>query len=491
MIPLLKPEQLARLSPLVRAEYRIRYKQALDVEREKIYAQLPWSKRWKPIIEQGLRPLSGERYKYWHSEKRFNVVAAGLRSLKTEIGKRRLIRSAVRATPHPFGGRRFGFASPTQQQSKRIAWRDLIALCPRDRIKSISETDLKITLQVPNPEINNPDNDPNFDTEIWVLGFDKTARAEGASWDGLHLTEYADMPKDIWGVHIRPLVADREGWITLEGRPDYSAPNNDNFKELFELGLSGKDPEWISFRWSASDIISTEEYDSLRSTMTDEEVRQEGDGSFETAPGRAYGYFSYNTHVKETPYDPMLNVRISCDFNIGHHNWGIYQVASDGEWRSIDQVYLQNAMVDDMLKELKEMKLEPLLKIKSQMLNRKATLADLNIIFYGDYAGQNRTAFATYTGWRQIRNAFEDPQGNSFAEFEYRVAPPIGDRINKVNGKLKSADGKVHARIDPKCKQLIRDLEKVTRKMLFSQQKDGEITHASDALGYAICQYER
>jgi hypothetical protein len=67
--------------------------------------------------------------------------------------------------------------------------------------------------------------------------------------------------------------------------------------------------------------------------------------------------------------------------------------------------------------------------------------------------------------------------------------PAVKDRINIVNAKLRSASGTIGVTIDPRCKELIRDLEEVCYKSTSSQidkDRDRLRTHLSDALGYLI-----
>ncbi len=440
----------------------------------------PPTPRWTPILEKGIYPLRGPRLKYYESNTRFQIVAAGRRSLKTEIAKRKIAEKFclnVFLDHKGYFDERYIFSGPTRDQVERIAWEDLQKLIPPKYVKRIWESDLCI--------------ESKYGPELWVVGLDRPSRIEGSPLDLIVVDEFPDIPEGAWEANIRPALSDRSGGGILTGVPDFEKPNNQKFQELFELGLSGDNPEYESFTWPSADVLPDSEIISAMNDLSDIMYAQEYLASFMNAPGLAYSKFKRTLHVNEekTQYDPELNLRISCDFNIGHHNWGIYQVARDGEWHAIDEVYLQNAIVEDMLKELKLNKLEPLRKKKEEYLKRKATLADLNIIFYGDGSGGNRNAFASHTGWRQIRNEFEDERGISYAEFGYRKQGPVVDRINKVNGKLQSADGKIHFYINPKCKNLIRDFEKSTRKMLFSQQKDGDLTHASDNCGYAMVQF--
>lgn len=428
-----------------------------------------WTPRWTPIRERGLLQLSGPRREYWECEKRFIVVAAGARSLKTEIAKRKLIKkftTNVFTNNKGYFDERYFFAGPTKEQTKEIAWEDLQAMVPSDLIYNINHSRLTIELV--------------YGPRLQLVGLDKAQRMEGRPWDGGVITEFADIKPGTWDANFRPLLADRLGWVILEGRPDFDKANNDKFEELFEKGLSGDNPDWVSYNWSSADVMLQSELDDAMETMDEDIFAQEFHGSFIKAPGRAYAKFVRSLHVRDdiAYYHPDLALRVSCDFNYGHHNWGMYQilphvVIDEIEMHDVaiapDEIYQNEATVESMCADLK---------------SRLETMRPRELIFHGDYSGQNKTAQATFDSWRQIRNEFPD------AEFRYDKQPPVADRINRVNARLKNAKGVTRLYINSKCNNLNRDLGKVTRKMLFSQIKEGDLTHASDNLGYFLCQYE-
>jgi phage terminase large subunit len=63
----------------------------------------------------------------------------------------------------------------------------------------------------------------------------------------------------------------------------------------------------------------------------------------------------------------------------------------------------------------------------------------------------------------------------------------VRDRINSVNSKLKSFDGKRSIVINPSCKTLINSLMKQVYKENTTQPEKGNgYDHMTDALGYAI-----
>lgn len=61
--------------------------------------------------------------------------------------------------------------------------------------------------------------------------------------------------------------------------------------------------------------------------------------------------------------------------------------------------------------------------------------------------------------------------------------PPIRDRYNAVNGKLKPAEGKPTLTIDPKCKKLIMYMKSYSHRKLNDQK---HMSHLLDAVGYPV-----
>ncbi|MCU1294033.1 MAG: hypothetical protein JWP08_2883 [Bryobacterales bacterium] len=62
-------------------------------------------------------------------------------------------------------------------------------------------------------------------------------------------------------------------------------------------------------------------------------------------------------------------------------------------------------------------------------------------------------------------------------------------RVRCVNSCLTNALGEVRLQIDPRCKELIKDLEEVLFKPesgVIDKTRDLKRTHASDALGYLV-----
>ena len=67
--------------------------------------------------------------------------------------------------------------------------------------------------------------------------------------------------------------------------------------------------------------------------------------------------------------------------------------------------------------------------------------------------------------------------------------PAVRDRINAVNARFLNAAGERALFVDPRCRELIADLEQVAYKPGSSQldkESDPARTHTSDALGYYL-----
>jgi hypothetical protein len=86
----------------------------------------------------------------------------------------------------------------------------------------------------------------------------------------------------------------------------------------------------------------------------------------------------------------------------------------------------------------------------------------LNVSIYGDATGEQRRTSASRTDWQIVKNFFGRYTDRYHARFRVPSAnPPVKDRINCVNAVLRNHAGERRLRIDPRCKQLIKDLEQV------------------------------
>jgi len=370
----------------------------------------------------------------FHDTTRFKIVPAGRRSGKTELAKRKLVLSLIdrhpRREPKPWSDPRYFAAAPTREQAKMIFWNDLKALVPRNWVRRIYETDLCITTR--------------WGAELWVRGLDKPERIEGSPWDGGVIDELANCKPGIWNEHIRPALADREGWCWLIGVPDRDAPAQAEYKKMYEAARDGVNPEWAAYTWPSSDILPAEEVEAMRQTMPHDTFEQELGGKFLIAGGLAFPAFHYKLHVNDdiARYDPSLPLCWSLDFNVNpmcsgliQHHKGIVRVIH--EFRLIDSStdVACDAFID---------------YCNQHQINTN------NVYLYGDSTGNARDSTSGVSDWMIIQNRLKN-LGPSLRV--PRGAPLRKDTVNAVRAKLKNAKGDASLYINSSCRQLISDLQ--------------------------------
>lgn len=409
----------------------------------------------RKFLERGKPGITGERKRFWECEARFQIVAAGRRSGKSVLASWKLERKLYEKKP--WSDPRYFYAAPTHGQAKRIAWERFKQLIPSDLVAKINESELRIKLK--------------NGAELWIIGLEVPQRMEGIAWDGGIIDERADIKAGAWDANLRPALADRNGFCWHVGVPDFQGPSGIEYKSLFDLAKSGTDREWEAFTWCSADVLPEKEIESAKRRLPPMLFRQEFEASFESAPGRAYQEFVYALHVakQEIAFTKKYPLIVSCDFNFGHHNWGLYQYYNS-RYVILQDLHLPSASVGAMISALRD---------------RMEQLGAPQLLFYGDYSGEQHRAEATTTAWREVRDAF--PQ----AEFHYKRQPPIADRISAVNTVLRSASGEIRVTVNPNARNHIRDFEKVTRTMLYTGDKSGELTHASDAFGYFVHEHQK
>ena len=377
-----------------------------------------------------------EQWRLWTSNARFKIVPSGRRGGKTELAKRNHcneLRNDL-LKPKPWPNPRYFCAAPVREQARAIWWDDLKALIPKPWVQKISESQLTITTK--------------WNSSITVVGLDKPARIEGQPWDGGTIDELANCKPGIFDAHIRPALADRQGWLWMIGVPDRDAPGQIEYARMVDKALTDAVgwTDWDVFKWPAVDILPASEIEAMRATMDDELFRQEILGEFIIGGGLAFPMFDYNMHVSEDAvYDPSLPLCWSLDFNIDPMCNGLLQ-HKDGQINILKEFKLADTDTDTACEHLIEW-----------CEQNNWNMNDIRV--YGDPSGHARDSTgtaATRTDWTIVKRKLRN--------YSCQVKVPktvwrIKDTLNSTRAKLKTADGRRWMKIHPSCKTLINDLQ--------------------------------
>ena len=215
-------------------------------------------------------------------------------------------------------------------------------------------------------------------------------------------------------------------------------------------------------------------YERLESSYDPKFYRQEALGEYvNSRADRVYHCFQRAVHVMPQVYDPRSPLLWSLDFNVAPMSSVLLQ--RDGEKLAvIDEIVLERATTEEACMEFE---------------NRYRKHAG-GLEIYGDASGRNMHTTGT-SDYSMVQRYLHQA---GFRDIKLSVPPanpPVLSRVQKVNALLTNALGEVRLEVDPRCRELIKDLEEVTFKPdsgVIDKVRDPQRTHASDALGYAIWQ---
>ena len=162
-----------------------------------------------------------------------------------------------------------------------------------------------------------------------------------------------------------------------------------------------------------------------------------------------------------------LPLCLACDFNINPCIWLVLQ-HHHGAIFVADEIALRNTTTQEMI---------------SEFQRRGYHRHTAGVIVYGDPAGHARTTSASVSDYQLLRSAGLTDQRIQ------RSHPPVRDRINALNARLRDAEGTRHLFIHPRCRFLRRDLLSVRYQpgsAAIDKTSDTSLTHATDALGYFL-----
>lgn len=286
----------------------------------------------------------------------------------------------------------------------------------------------------------------------------------------------ADVKPTAWGMNIRPVLADTNGFAILDGVPE----GRDWYYDMAVRAAGGvipmtrpllgayavnpEEPEWAFYSWFSADVLTAAEIESYKSESDERTYRQEYEGSFEGEEGRAYYAFSAENLIPDKPMKP-LQVHVGMDFNVDPMTAVLCDVSGDTVTQ-YDEAYLRHSNTYEMVKHLVEVK----------------GLAPAMTTIYPDSTGGAESSNATESDLRILRNA-------GFKVKAHPANPRQRDRLAAVNTRCRTTSGTIRYFVQHHCKKTINDLNKVQVMpdgRLDKTQTDSGLTHISDGLGYLI-----
>jgi len=404
--------------------------------------------------------LKPSQWKVFNCDSRFRDLVAGRRFGKTYLALVELCR-AVWAP-----GRLAWYVAPTYKQGKQIAWKPLKDLTRPYWASKPNETDLRIELVTGGT--------------ICLRGADNYDSLRGSGLDMVVVDEYASIDPEAWTAVLRPALSDRRGRALFSGTPR----GYDHFYDLYQA-VQG-DPEWSTFQFTTEEggNVSREELESAAHLLDERTYREEFLASFESrTSGIVYYAFDRAGNVQPTSYDRRLPLFWSLDFNVNPMCSVIGQ-------RDAEMVYILDELVLPDSNTLAAC--EEFLKRTEAWVRSSNLPIQLNL--YGDATGDARKTAGSRTDWQMIRELFQRYRDRFNTSFLIGSSNPlVRDRTNCVNARLRNQAGLRRLFLDPHCKELIKDLERVHWKtdpngntLAEIDKSDPARTHLSDALGYMI-----
>lgn len=420
----------------------------------------PITPAWYPLRPHAIQSA------LWRTQARFVGIKAGRGSGKTTIGLRRLVRFLPVQRGHQFV-HRYAYLGPTREQAKKVAWETLKSLVPPtwlDGRPSESHLVIKIAIRYATGIHR---------AELHVIGMDKPQRFEGKQWDGVFEDEASDQRPNIH-LSIRPALSERAGWWWKGGVPKRQGVGARQFNKFYERGVSG-DKGYASFTWPSSDILTSDEVEQAKQDLDEKDYAEQYDAESVSASGAAFHAFGKDSHVRQCIYDPTRAIYVGSDFNVSPMAWCLAHKTPDGLGLEVfDEIWLTDTNTQATL---------------DVLWDRYGETHKGGWFFHGDATAQGRRTAASSSDYAQIKND---------QRFKGRVLypkdqPGVKDRLSSCNALLRNAAGVVRCWIDPRCENLIADLEHraldetgYPKDAGKSGTKEG---HMSDGWGYLVHWY--
>ena len=377
---------------------------------------------------------------FWNLPNYIKVLVKGYGGGKTFLSGKRAISVARHNAPVPYM-----YVSPSYKLAKRTIIPTLEELLDGRMIKhKYNKSDFEFKIKAGRKTAT-----------IWIASGDDYKSLKGPNLCAANIDEPFIQDKQVFDqvlARVRdPKAKLRE--ITLTGTPEdlnwgYDICEGDD-RDKYDLGF-------IQASAKTNLALPREYIESLENAYDDVVAEAYVDGKFvNLSKGRVYYGFERGRNVCEKRRPESAIIQAGQDFNVD-------PMASVLFWVEGKQMHI--------FKEIE--------KRNSDTENMVGSMQDLTggrlQISYPDPSGKSRktSAKAGATDFTIIRDAGVEVKARS-------KAPPIRDRRNAVNKKLKEGT----LTVDPSCKKIIKYLEQLAHDKFTKQE---EMTHLTDALGYPV-----
>jgi len=340
--------------------------------------------------------------------------------------------------------------APTFEMGRATLWRTLTDMVPDSWITKKSESILEMQL------VNG--------SRVEVKSGDRPDRLRGRSLDLACLDEAAYLQKELWFEVLRPALSDRQGGALFTTTP--AGLVQSWFADLWdEAGLESS--SWGRHQYTTVDggWVTPEEVAEAKAMLDPRTFRAEYEASFEAPTGRVFPDFGDANITDEAVDDGHDGLKIGVDFNVATLPAIVCRIVGDELW-VVDEVTLHNATTEQLGRTL------------------RAKYPARHLLAYPDPTGGARKTAAvdaTATDHTLLEKS-------GIRIYERRTPYAIRDKYQAMNWLICDALGRRKLKVNPRCRDLIRDLKFMVYKEGTDQpdKSDPERSHHSDALGYCV-----
>ncbi len=279
-----------------------------------------------------------------------------------------------------------------------------------------------------------------------------------------------------------------EAWLRLEGRlRDPKAARLCGFAVWTPKGYDWVYERFVAERVDGYEVVTAQAfenrhlldrvpdyYERLKSSYDPRFYQQEVLGQYlHLHAGRVYYGFEREKNVAELQVDQKRALLWALDFNVDPMSSVVAQVKGESVL-VLDEIVLSRATTQQACEEFQNRFPEHGAGVK----------------VYADASGARMQT----TGTSDLEVLKKFFRSGEYGAVDFKVPrsnPAVRDRVQVVNASLQPAEGEARLMIDPRCRELIKDLEQVAYKegsQVIDKDKDPRRTHLSDALGYLVWQ---